>query len=212
MFIENATDFLPESDHLSYGLEAAPSGVALNGSGRTPPRIAPETFRTSRLLDFATTRELTAQIGHQPGMWPQVMVRTPSLPLERVTAERQATAQREGGLVADLLTHDAGRAIRAVEAGKSMAEIGLGPERLRLMAQTEERLADPPNIWPDMPYAEQRTRAQRLQEIEAFELAKLWRVLAQDHDRVSQRVVIARGIQWRVSCRTGCSSTAQPHR
>ena len=125
------------------------------------------------------------------------MVRTPSLPLERVTAERQATAQREGGLVADLLTHDAGRAIRAVEAGKSMAEIGLGPERLRLMAQTEERLADPPNIWPDMPYAEQRTRARRLQEIEACKLAKLWRTLAQDHGRVSQRVVVARGIPWR---------------
>ena len=44
-----------------------------------------------------------------------------------------------------------------------------------------------------MPYAEQQSRAQRLQEIEAFKLAKLWRVLAQDHDRVSQRVVIARG-------------------
>ena len=39
-------------------------------------------------------------------------------------------------------------------------------------------------------------RAQQLQEIEAFRLAKLWRVLAQDHDRVTQRVVIARGIEW----------------
>ena len=77
-----------------------------------------------------------------------------------------------------------------------MAEVGLTPERLRQMAQDEERLADPPDIWPDMPYAEQRTRAQRLQEIEAFRLAKLWRVLAKDHDRVSQRVVIARGIEW----------------
>ena len=37
----------------------------LNGS-RIQPRVAPETFRTSRLLDFATRRELTAQIGHQP--------------------------------------------------------------------------------------------------------------------------------------------------
>ena len=64
------------------------------------------------------------------------------------------------------------------------------------MARHEESLAEPPTIWPDMPYAEQRSRAQRLQEIEAFRLAKLWRVLAQDHDRVSQRVVIARGIEW----------------
>ena len=46
----------------------------LNGS-RSQPRLAPETFRTSRLLDFATKRELTAQIGHQPGMWPQVVVK-----------------------------------------------------------------------------------------------------------------------------------------
>ena len=78
-----------------------------------------------------------------------------------------------------------------------MAEVGLTPERLRQMAQDEERLAEPPAIWPDMPYAEQRSRAQRLQEIEAFRLAKLWRVLAQDNDRVSQRVVIARGIEWK---------------
>ena len=64
------------------------------------------------------------------------------------------------------------------------------------MARDEEQLADPPAIWPDMPYAEQRSRAQRLQEIEAFRLAKLWRVLAQDNERASQRVVIARGIEW----------------
>ena len=78
-----------------------------------------------------------------------------------------------------------------------MAEVGLTPERLRQMAQHEELLAEPPDIWPDMPYAEQQSRAQRLQEIEAFRLAKLWRVLAQDHDRVSQRVVVARGIEWK---------------
>ena len=95
------------------------------------------------------------------------------------------------------LTHDARLAIQAVEAGKTMAQVGLSPERLRQMAQDEERLAEPPAIWPDMPYAEQRSRAQRLQEIEAFRLAKLWRVLAQDNDRVSQRVVIARGIEWK---------------
>src|SRR4051794_28166046 len=33
---------------------------------------ARETFRTSRLLDFASERELTAQIGHRPEQWPQV--------------------------------------------------------------------------------------------------------------------------------------------
>ena len=49
--------------------------TGLNGSRRGPPRVAPETFTTSRLLDFATKRELTAQIGHQPSMWPQVAVK-----------------------------------------------------------------------------------------------------------------------------------------
>ena len=97
----------------------------------------------------------------------------------------------------DALAADAGTAIRAVEAGKTMAEVGLTPERLRRMAQPEEALAEPPAIWPDMPYAEQQRCAQRLQEIEAFRLAKLWRVLAQDNDRVSQRVVVARGIEWK---------------
>lgn len=34
-----------------------------------------ETFRTSRLLDFASPRELTGQIGHPPALWPQVVVK-----------------------------------------------------------------------------------------------------------------------------------------
>src|SRR4051794_22088015 len=34
-----------------------------------------ETFRTSRLLDFASERELTAQIGHRTEQWPQVAVK-----------------------------------------------------------------------------------------------------------------------------------------
>ena len=122
------------------------------------------------------------------------LLRPVSLPLERVTTQRVPPI--DGGHYRQL-THDARLAIQAVEDGKTMAEIGLSPERLRQMAQDEERLAEPPAIWPDMPYAEQRSRAQRLQEIEAFRLAKLWRVLAQDNERVSQRVVIARGIEWK---------------
>jgi hypothetical protein len=49
--------------------------IVATGGNRLPPRIEPETFRTSRLLDFATQRELTAQIGHKPGMWSQVVVK-----------------------------------------------------------------------------------------------------------------------------------------
>jgi hypothetical protein len=117
-----------------------------------------------------------------------------SLPLERVTAQR--VPPKDGGHFRQLST-DARRAVQAIESGKTMVEIGLTPERLREMARDEERMAEPPTIWPDMPYAEQRSRAQRLAEIEAFRLAKLWRVLAKDNDRVSQRVVIARGIEWK---------------
>ena len=123
------------------------------------------------------------------------LIRTASLPLERVTSQRPATPGIDDAIVADL-THDAGAAIRAVEGGKTMAEIGLDPDRLRQMARYEEQLADPPNIWPDMPYAEQQSHARVLQENEAFRLAKLWRVLAQDNGRVSQRVMIARAIEW----------------
>lgn len=123
------------------------------------------------------------------------LLRTASLPLERVGAQRPSTPGVDDIIVADL-THDARVALGALEAGKTMAEAGLDPDRLRLMARYEERLADPPAIWPDLPYAEQQTRARRLQEIEAFRLAKLWRVLAHDNDKISQRVVIARGIEW----------------
>ena len=50
--------------------------TGLNGGQRLPPRIfVPETFRTSRLLDFSSQRELTAQIGHEPGLWPAVIVK-----------------------------------------------------------------------------------------------------------------------------------------
>lgn len=33
------------------------------------------TFRTSRLLDFASTKELTAQTGHPPADWALVVVK-----------------------------------------------------------------------------------------------------------------------------------------
>ena len=47
----------------------------LNGNSRPPRIFVPETFRTSRLLDFSSRRELTAQIGHEPFLWPLVAVK-----------------------------------------------------------------------------------------------------------------------------------------
>lgn len=39
------------------------------------PRIARTTIETSRLLDFASRKELIAQIGHQPKEWPLVVLK-----------------------------------------------------------------------------------------------------------------------------------------
>ena len=125
------------------------------------------------------------------------LIRERSMPLERVTSHRPYCYGKVTADAVDALAADAGTAIRAVEAGKTMAAVGLTPERLRRMARTEEALAEPPAIWPGMPYAEQQRCAKRLQEIEAFGLARLWRVLAEDNDRVTQRVVVARGIEWK---------------
>jgi DNA topoisomerase VI subunit B len=58
---------------MDYSETAHPTGG--NGSARPFHRVRPETFSTSRLLDFASKRELTAQIGHAPEMWPQVVVK-----------------------------------------------------------------------------------------------------------------------------------------
>jgi hypothetical protein len=49
---------------------AAVGGIAMN-----EPRLDRVAFRTSRLLDFTSQRELTAQIGHEPVAWPLVVVK-----------------------------------------------------------------------------------------------------------------------------------------
>jgi DNA topoisomerase VI subunit B len=40
-----------------------------------PRTLERTTFRTSRLLDFASEKELVAQTGHQPGAWPLVILK-----------------------------------------------------------------------------------------------------------------------------------------
>ncbi len=42
---------------------------------RRSPQLNRETFRTSRLLDFLSEKELTAQIGHAKSAWPLVLVK-----------------------------------------------------------------------------------------------------------------------------------------
>ena len=39
------------------------------------PKLERTTFRTSRLMDFCSEKELTAQTGHQPEAWPLVVLK-----------------------------------------------------------------------------------------------------------------------------------------
>src|SRR5512132_1938007 len=45
------------------------------GGTESPVRLERSTFRTSRLLDFVSEKELTAQTGHSAGEWPLVIVK-----------------------------------------------------------------------------------------------------------------------------------------
>ena len=40
-----------------------------------PATLQRATFRTSRLLDFASEKELTAQVGHSRDAWPVVIAK-----------------------------------------------------------------------------------------------------------------------------------------
>jgi hypothetical protein len=41
----------------------------------SPAGLARTAFRTSRLLDFCSEKELIAQIGHEPNDWPAVVIK-----------------------------------------------------------------------------------------------------------------------------------------
>jgi hypothetical protein len=69
----------PESGAVDGHGTAYDAGPPLPGARKSAARpvqaARPETFSTSRLLDFASKRELTAQVGHAPEMWPLVVVK-----------------------------------------------------------------------------------------------------------------------------------------
>ncbi len=44
-------------------------------TGRMQTRLDRATFSTSRLLDFCSQKELIAQTGHQPYVWPLVVIK-----------------------------------------------------------------------------------------------------------------------------------------
>ena len=47
----------------------------MTASPSSSPVLRRETFRTSRLLDFCSERELTKQIGHAADRWPLVILK-----------------------------------------------------------------------------------------------------------------------------------------
>jgi hypothetical protein len=49
--------------------------VAMSRAATTPYRLNREAFKTSRLLDFCSERELTKQIGHGVDQWPLVILK-----------------------------------------------------------------------------------------------------------------------------------------
>ena len=124
------------------------------------------------------------------------LARERSLPLAEVILQQPARPGFSDRVMADL-AHDVHVAMQAVEAGRSMTAVGLTSKRLQFMAQLEEKLADVPEIWPDQPYHDQQDYARQLREAgDVFTRARLWRILAQDCERVTQRVVVRRGIEW----------------
>jgi hypothetical protein len=67
---------LPKYDPASRAVAEAKIALA-----KAPHRLKRETFKTSRLLDFCSERELTKQIGHGADQWPLVILKENSVQL-----------------------------------------------------------------------------------------------------------------------------------
>ena len=63
----------------------------------SPARLDRAVFRTSRLLDFASEKELTAQTGHPPAEWPLVIVKE--------LVDNALDACEEAGIAPELAVH-----------------------------------------------------------------------------------------------------------
>lgn len=51
------------------------NAIAVQSASASKPSLQRTTFKTSRLLDFASEKELVAQTGHQPDAWPLVCLK-----------------------------------------------------------------------------------------------------------------------------------------
>src|SRR3954454_5732496 len=73
-----------------------------------------EVYRTSRLLDFASERELTAQIGHRPEQWLQVAVKE--------LVDNALDAAEEAGTAPVVRVHLDGTVLEVADEGPGLPE------------------------------------------------------------------------------------------
>jgi len=69
-------------------------------------------FKTSRLLDFASRKELTAQTGHEPEYWPLVILKE--------LVDNSLDACEEAGIAPDILVQVDNDAITVVDNGPGL--------------------------------------------------------------------------------------------
>jgi DNA topoisomerase VI subunit B len=76
------------------------------------PALERTTFRTSRLLEFCSRKELVAQTGHEPDAWPLVVLKE--------LLDNALDACEEAGVAPEIVTQVEPRAITVVDNGPGM--------------------------------------------------------------------------------------------
>ena len=93
------------------------------GGTEIPVRLERSTFRTSRLLDFANEKELTAQTGHPPAEWPLVIVKE--------LVDNALDACEEAGVTPEISVRVGMHGITVIDNGPGLpGEGGRGRSRL----------------------------------------------------------------------------------
>lgn len=81
-------------------------------AGTSAAKLDRTTFRTSRLLDFASTKELTAQTGHPPADWPLVVVKE--------LVDNSLDACEEAGIAPEIVVRVGAHGITVIDNGPGL--------------------------------------------------------------------------------------------
>jgi DNA topoisomerase VI subunit B len=98
--------------------------AARDDTGAPAPRLKRETFRTSRLLEFCSQKELIAQTGHSPADWPLV--------IEKELVDNALDACEEAGIAPDIV----------IEVSTSTGEICVSDNGPGLPRKTVDSILD----------------------------------------------------------------------